>query len=99
MPKADKSDRVDPQIALGNAADLLAHDPRLAEEQALEILKVYPDTVAAKQILASAFLLQKMPQKGLDVLAPHLAGQSDSPDFLHDIARCLGGVGRGDEAI
>ena len=36
MSKASKSDRVDPEIALKNAADLLAHDPRLAEEQVLE---------------------------------------------------------------
>lgn len=99
MPKADKSDRVDPQIALKNAADLLAHDPRLAEEQAQEILKVYPDTIDAKRLLASAYRLQKMPQRGLDALAPLLAEHNDSPDFLHEIALCQGGVRRGDEAI
>ena len=99
MSIASKSDRVDPQIALKNAADLLAHDPRLAEEQAQEILKVYPDTVAAIRTLASAYRLQKMPQKGLDVLAPLIAEHSDSPDFLHEIALCQGGVGQGDEAI
>ena len=99
MSMADKSDRADLQVALKNATDLLAHDPRLAEEQAQEILKVYPDTVEAKRILASAFRLQKMPQKGLDVLAPLLDGHTDSPDFLHEIAQCQGGVGRGDDAI
>ena len=40
-----------------------------------------------------------MPQKGLDILAPMLAGYGDSPGFLHEIAQCLGGVGRGDDAI
>jgi len=99
MSMTNRTDRGDLQIALKNAADLLAHDPRLAEEQAHEILKVYPDTVAAKLILATAFRLQKMPQKGLDLLAPLLAGHSDSPGFLHEIAQCQGGVGRGDEAI
>jgi len=99
MSMADKTDRGDLQIALRNATDLLAHDPRLAEEQAHEILKVYPETVEAKRILANAFRLQKMPQKGLDVLAPLLAGHTDSPGFLHEIAQCQGGVGRGDEAI
>ncbi len=99
MSLSDKCDRGDLQIALKNAADLLAHDPQLAEEQAHEILKVYPDTVAAERILASAFRLQKMPQKGLDILEPLLAGQSDSAEFLHEIAQCLGGVGRGDDAI
>jgi len=99
MSMANRTDRGSLQIALKNAADLLAHDPQLAEEQAHEILKVYPDTVEAKRILATAFRLQKMPQKGLDVLAPLLAGHTDSPGFLHEIAQCYGGVGRGDGAI
>jgi len=99
MSMADRIDRGDLQTALKNAADLLAHDPQLAEEQAHEILKVYPDSVAATRILAAAFRLQKMPQKGLDVLTPLLAEHTDSPGFLHEIAQCQGGVGRGDEAI
>ena len=99
MSMVDRPGSGDLQTALKNAADLLAQDPRLAEEQVHEILKVYPDSVAAKRILATAFRLQKMPQKGLDVLAPLLAGHSDSPGFLHEIAQCYGGVGRGDDAI
>jgi len=87
------------QTALRNAADLLAHDPLLAQEQAQEILKLYPDTLEAKRISACAYRMQKMPQKGLDILAPLRAGHSDSPGFLHEIAQCLGGVGRGDDAI
>jgi len=79
MSLADRTDKGDLQIAIKNAADLLGHDPQLAEEQAHEILKVYPETIEAKRILASAFRLQKMPQKGLDVLEPLLAGQIDSP--------------------
>ena len=99
MSMANTTDRGDLQIALKNAADLLAHDPQLAQEQAHEILKVYPDTVGAKRVLATAYRLQKMPQKALDVLTPLLAGHTDSPDFLHEIAQCQGGVGRGDDAI
>jgi tetratricopeptide (TPR) repeat protein len=96
---ADRNDRGDLQTALGNAADLLAHDPRLAEEQVREILKVHPDSIEAKRILASAYRLQGRPQQGLDVLTPLLPGHVDSPGFLHQIAQCLGGVGRGEEAI
>ncbi len=99
MSMANKTDSGNLQTALKNAADLLRHDPRLAEEQVHEILKVYPDTPKAKRILASAYRLQRMPQKGLEVLAPLRAGYSDSPAFLHEIAQCLGGVGRGDDAI
>ena len=99
MSMVNRNDNGDLQTALKNAADLLHHDPGLAEEQVHEVLKVYPDTLKAKRILASAYRLQRMPQKGLDVLAPLFAGYSDSPAFLHEIAQCLGGVGRGDDAI
>ena len=99
MSMANISDSGDLQTAIKNAAALLAHDPRLAEEQAHEILKVYPDTLKVKRILASAYRLQKMPKKGLDVLVPLLAEHSDSPGFLHEIAQCFGAVGRGDDAL
>ena len=95
----NKTDNGDLQTALKNATDLLAHDPRLAQEQVEEILKVYPDTPKAKRILAYAYRLQSMPQKGLDVLTPLAAEYRDSPDFLHEMAQCLGAVGRGDDAV
>jgi hypothetical protein len=85
--------------ALTNAAELLAHDPGLAAEQAREILKIYPDTQEAKRILASAYLQLRMPKKGLDLLEPLLATHTDSPGFLLQYAQCLGGVARGKEAI
>jgi len=99
MPVANKNDRGTVEAALKNAADLLAHDPNLAEEQAKEILKVYPDTVAARQLLANAYRLQKQPQKGLDVLKPLYEQHRNSPHFLNDIALCQGAVGLGDEAL
>src|SRR5210317_2012773 len=99
MPTDDKNSRGDLQTALKNAAELLKHDPRLAQEQAEEILKVYPDTAMAKRILASSFRLQSMPQKGLDVLTALFAEYSDSPDFLNEMAQCLGAVGRGEDAV
>ncbi len=99
MSMVNQSNSGDLQTALRNAADLLAHDPSLAEEQVHEILKVNPGTVEAKRILATAYRMQKMPRKGLDVLQPLLAGHGDSPGFLHEMAQCLGGVGRGDDAI
>jgi tetratricopeptide (TPR) repeat protein len=99
MSEANKPGNVDLQTALKNAVALLAHDPRLAETQVLEILKVYPDTPKAKRILASSYRLQKKPQAGLEILEPMYAGLCDSPDFLHELAQCLGGAGRGDDAI
>ena len=87
------------QTALRNAADLLAHDPRLAAEQVDEILKLYPRAEEAKRILAAAYRLRKMPHKALDVLTPLVSAYGGSPDFLHEIAQCQGAVGRGDEAV
>ena len=99
MSASNKTNKGDLQTALKNAVGLLTHNPRLAQEQVFEILKAYPDTAKAKRILASAYRLQKMPQKGLDVLLPLLAEYRDSPDFLHEIAQCYGAVGQGDDAV
>ncbi len=99
MTMTDESETGDLQTALKNAGDLLSHDPRLAQEQVFEILRVYPDTPKAKRLLAASYRLQGLPQEGLDVLAPLLDIHGDSPGFLHEIGQCLGGVGQGDEAI
>jgi len=99
MSMPERSHKGDLQVALKHAVDLLARDPRLAEEQAQEILKIYPDTVEAKRLLAGAYRLQKMPNKGLEVLAPLLATHANSADLLHEIGQCQGAVGQGDDAI
>ena len=99
MQKTGENMQGDLQTALGHAQELLKRDAGLAQEQAQEILKVYPDTSRAKRILAYALRLQRRPQQGLDILAPLLAEFHDSPDFLHEIAQCYGAVGRGDDAM
>lgn len=99
MSIAKSTDRGELQAALKNAADLLDLDPKLAEEQVHEILKVYPGVAEAKRTLAAAYRLQKMPEKALDVLAPLKDKFADFPDFLYELALCYAGVGRGDEAI
>ena len=70
MSNIDKVNRGDLQTALKNAVELLTRDPVLAQEQASEILKTYPDTPTAKRILATTWRMQKNPQKGLDSLTP-----------------------------
>ena len=99
MSNIDKVNRGDLQTALKNAVELLTRDPALAQEQASEILKIYPDTPKAKRILASAWRMQKRPQKGLDILIPMMGDFFDSPDFLHEIAQCYGAAGLGSDAI
>jgi len=99
MTMTDETIRGDLQTALGNAVNLLRHDPALAREQAETILSIYPHTQKAKRILASALRLQEKPQAALEILTPMLTAFSDSPDFLHEISLCYAAVGRGDEAI
>ena len=99
MSTSNENEKGDLQTALGYALALLNRDPALAQQQAKEILKVYPDTPKAKRILASAYRMQKKPGKGLKILTAMLCDFFDSPDFLHEIAQCYGAVGLGDEAV
>ena len=99
MSTTNDFEKGDLQTALRHAVDLLHRDPALAQEQVNEILKIYPGTSKAKRILASAYRMQKEPQKGLDILTGMLGDFLDSPDFLHEIAQCYGAVGRGDDAV
>jgi hypothetical protein len=46
-------------IALRHAGSLLASDPALAEQQALEILKPYPNDVNGLTLLGTALRLQR----------------------------------------
>ncbi len=89
----------DLKTALQHAAGLLQQNPQLAEQQAKEILKVYPDIEPAERILGAAFRLQGQPQKGLALLEPLAKKNANSVEFLHELGLCLGAAGRGDEAI
>ncbi len=71
----------------------------MAEQQALEILKVYPDLEPAERILSAAYRLQGNPQKSLTRLEPLAKINSDSADLLHELGLCLGAAGKGKEAI
>ena len=93
LPHADLS------IALKQAAALLRQNPRLAEQQAGEILGNYPRNESAQRILAAAFRLQGQPGKSLAVLEPMAARHMDSPSFLYEYGQSLGAVGKGEQAI
>ena len=87
------------RTALQHAARLLQQAPHLAEQQAREILKVYPNMEPAERILGAAYRLQGQPQKGLAVLEPLAEKNANSVDLLHELGLCLGAAGRGQEAI
>ena len=89
----------DLQTALQHAVALLARDPIMAAEQASEILKVYPEADAARQVLGTAWRLQGDARKALTVIEPLAERHARSPDVLHELGLSLGAAGRGAEAI
>ena len=89
----------DLKVALKHAEQLLSQNPLLAEQQANEILKVYPAMEVAQRILAAAFRLQGKPARSLELLEPLASRNSGSPSFLFEYGQTLGAVGRGNDAI
>jgi len=89
----------DVHTAISHAARLLRRDPSLAEQQAVEILRVYPELAAARQILGTSYRLQGDAEKALSVLEPLADAHPDSADLLHELGLALGATGRGEEAI
>jgi tetratricopeptide (TPR) repeat protein len=91
--------RGDLKTALKHAAELLKRNPLLAEEQAREIIKIYPHNDPARRILAAALRQRSEPRKSLELLEPLAVRHSDSPSFLLEYGQSLGAVGQGDRAI
>lgn len=89
----------DLKTALQHAAGLLHQDARMAEQQAREILSVFPNIAPAQRILAASYRLQGQPEQSLALLEPLAKKNADSVEFLHELGLCLGAAGRGDEAI
>jgi tetratricopeptide (TPR) repeat protein len=99
MDSMDTEPRGSYRTALEHAAGLLRSNPRLAEEQAAEILKVFPGAEAARRILAAACRMQGRPRESLAILEPLAGRNASSPGFQYEWGRTLGSLGRTREAI
>lgn len=97
IPQNDTTD--DLKVALGHAEQLLSQNPKLATQQAREILKVYPGAETAIRVLAAAYRLQGDAAGSLRELKPLAKRNSDSPSFLYEYGLTLGALGRGEDAI
>ncbi len=86
-------------VALGHAARLLERDPRLAVEQADEILKAVPGHPHARLILGAAYRRAGQTQAALEVLAPLAREQPHSGPAHLELAVALGEGGRATDAI
>ena len=87
------------EVALGHAARLLERDPRLAVEQAGEILKAAPGHPHARLILGAAHRISGHTQLALDVLEPLAREQPRSAPAHMELAIARGEAGQVDEAI
>jgi predicted Zn-dependent protease len=86
-------------VALTHAARLLERDPRLAVEQADEILKAVPGHPHARLILGAAHRRAGHTQSAIEVLAPLAREQSRSAPAHIELAIALSEAGRITDAI
>ena len=86
-------------VALGHAAQLLEKDPRLAVEQADEVLKAVPGHPFARLILGTAHRHAGQTSAALSVLEPLAREQPRAPAVHIELAIALGEAGRSTEAI
>ena len=87
------------EAALSHANRLLKVDPKLAAEQALEILKAAPEYAPAALLLAAARRLMGDPDAALNLIDPLMSDQPNWVAAHFEYGLALAAVGRGDEAI
>ena len=85
--------------ALAHGYRLMSDDPGLAEAQADEILRLYPDEAEALVLLASARRRRGAPEAALAVLEPLLATRPDWGPLHAAIGLALTDLGQGNTAI
>ncbi|MGB7739338.1 MAG: sulfotransferase [Steroidobacteraceae bacterium] len=86
-------------VALTHAEKLLASQPRLAAEQAREILAAVPNHPAAMLLLAMACRRTNDVAEAVRILEPLAASQPRWAAAQRELGLALGDAGRGDEAV
>ena len=101
MPAADPGPAggADLTTALAHGYRLMSEDPRLAEAQAAEILRLHPDEGEAVVLLASARRRGGAPEAALAALEPLLATRPDWGPLHAAIGLALTDLGQGNAAI
>jgi tetratricopeptide (TPR) repeat protein len=87
------------EVALGHAARLLATDPKLAAEQATEILKVVPDQPQALLLLGVARRKSGDARGASEVLESLAARQPNWAAAHYELGLTFGADGKGDAAV
>ncbi len=87
------------EFALAHARKLLPKDPRLAAEQALEILRTVPAEPRARVILGAAYRITGRLQAALELLEPLARTQPRAGAVHLELGAALSEAGRSREAI
>jgi tetratricopeptide (TPR) repeat protein len=87
------------EVALSHAARLLDRDPKLAAEQATEILKVAPGDPRATLLLGTARRLGGLTVDALAVLEPLARAQPHAAAVQYEYGLALSAAGRGEDAV
>lgn len=85
--------------ALAQAERLLATSPRLAAEQANEILAVFPKHPSALLLLAAAHNRLGDAAAALEILEPIAAAHADRAIVQYELGLAHGALGHGEEAV
>lgn len=99
MSTTTDSPHGDLPTALQHAANLLTHSPAYALAQAQEILRVFPGSEGANQILGAAFRRLGKLGKALAILQPLAKRLVDAAPIQHELGLCYSAMGRGSDAI
>jgi tetratricopeptide (TPR) repeat protein len=86
-------------VALAHAAHLLERDPRLAAEQAAEILKTFPGQPNATLILGMADRAQGNRESALAILTPLIQAQPRWAAAHYELGVTLSELGQGEAAV
>ncbi|MFQ5549014.1 MAG: sulfotransferase [Woeseia sp.] len=89
----------DINIALRQAALFMDTDPALAERQAREILKPFPNEINALTLLGAALRVQRKFEPAIEVLEKAIKSDPKAGVALQEIGMTLLAVGRGTEAV
>jgi len=87
------------EVALKNAARLLDTEPRLAREQAEEILNAVPEHPVAMLFLGVARRRLGDPVAAAEVLRPLAEAHPDWAPAHHELGLALGAAGQGEQAV
>ena len=99
MPESAPASTNNLKVALRQAASLMDSDPALAEQQAREILKHFPNEINALTLLGAALRVQRKFAPAVEILEGAIKLDRDHGQARQEIGQALLASGQGGEAV